>query len=1725
MRFLLNSRRTPLATSLLVVIALVSGALAYFTTTGSGNATGGISSLSTPASPAASASGTTATITWNASTIAGSVAATSYTVERYTSAGTDVGAASCSPVSSSSGNPDAFGSFTCSDSPGGGTFKYKITAKYHSSWTATTAFTSTVSVQFATTTSASGPATDATNTAIAASALSSTLAGGSAATGTITFKVFGPQTSAPSTCTSGGTTVGTATVSGNATYHPSAGFSPTSAGTYWWYASYGGDSGNTASASTCGSGMSSTVVKNTTSATASAPASGNVGTAAAASSISSILSGATGGATGTITFTVFGPQASAPVTCTSGGTTVGTAAVSGNATYNPSASFTPSSPGTYWWYASYNGDSNNSASNSTCGSGMTSTSVAKANTSVTAGAPATDATNTAIGTNSISAALSGGSSATGTVTFTVFGPQASAPTTCTSGGTTVGTASVSGNGTYNPNAGFTPSAAGTYWWYVSYNGDSNNTSSNSTCGSGMTSTVVKNATTSTVSGPATDVSGTAISTSSISAALSGGTAGATGTVTFKVFGPQSNAPTDCSGGTTVGTATVSGNATYHPSAGFTPSSAGTYYWYVTYNGDTNNSASTSTCGSGMAATYVYSVSSAASGTTTTASSTSVTTTSFTIQPSTTYLLLVARSSSAGDGISSVSTSGLSPALTLSSFTSVTSQSFTGNNYQWVYRINTSSGASGTGTITINFNNILPSGAASIADLVQLGGVSATNPVVTGNTILTSGTGLSATANLTYAPGANDSSLVFLSGDNKMGAAAPAASPSMTNAYYFQNGAGSAAVYSVTPGAQNESFASINTSQNWGTVALELRRDASVNTPTLTPGAPSTGSAGSAISAGSLSATLSSASTSATNGITFKVFGPQASAPTDCTGGTSVGSAVTVSGNGSYNPSAGFTPAQAGTYWWYADYSGDSSDAHTTSTCGSGMSSTVVSAANTTLTASGPSTGTTSGIAASSISATLSGGSSPTGTITYRVFGPQASAPTDCTTGGTTVGTATVTANGTYNSGTGFTPTQGGTYWWYASYGGDTSNNSSASTCGSAMPETYVYGLSSAASATTTTAGSTSVTTSSFTAQANTTYLLLVSRSSSAGDGISSISSSGLSPSLTQASFTSVASQTYNTTDYQWAYWITTSSGTSGTGTITVNFSKALGSGQISVADLVALGGNNTTNPIVVGNTTLANGNSATAAANLTYAPGSVDSSLVFLSSTKNMPATAPTGTPAMTNQYYFQNGSGSQAVYSATPGTQNESFAISTIQAWGSIALEIRRTGSANTTTMAASAPSTGTAGNTITASSISAALSGAAGGAGNGITFTVFGPQASAPTDCSSGGTTVGTANVSGNGTYTSSANYTPTQAGTYWWYATYSGDQDDLYAASTCGSGMPSTVVATATTTTTVSAPSSGLSGSAISASSISSTLSGGYTPTGAITYTVFGPQASAPTDCTTGGTTVGTSSVTANGAYTSNAAFTPSSTGTYWWYASYGGDSNNAGSHSGCGSGMPATYVYSASSVASVVTTTASSTSATTSSFTLQPSTTYLLLVFRHSAAGDGVTSISSTGLSPSLTTASFTSINSQSFNTSTAYQWAYWITTSSNASGTGSLTVNFNNALGSGQGTILDLVALGGVNGTSPIVTSNEGAANGNSATATANLPSAAASGDADFVFLGSAHNLGSTTIAASPAMSNLFYSAQGAASIGAYVAAPGAQNESFTITSTNWGTFALELTHP
>src|SRR5262249_46138915 len=160
----------------------------------------------------------------------------------------------------------------------------------------------------------------------------------------------------------------------------------------------------------------------------------------------------------------------------------------------------------------YDGDANNQAAASACPPGNPqSMVVAAASPTLTASAPGAGVGGTAIAASALSATLSAtsGANATGTVTFTYF-QQASAPSSCSSGGTTIGTATVTGNNTYNPATGFTPTVAGNYWLYASYNGDANNQAAASTCPPGVAQKIVvaKAAPTLSAAAPSSGTAGT-----------------------------------------------------------------------------------------------------------------------------------------------------------------------------------------------------------------------------------------------------------------------------------------------------------------------------------------------------------------------------------------------------------------------------------------------------------------------------------------------------------------------------------------------------------------------------------------------------------------------------------------------------------------------------------------------------------------------------------------------------------------------------------------------------------------------------------------------------------------------------------------------------------------------------------------------------------------------------------------------------------------------------------------------------------------------------------------------------------------------------------------------------------------------------------------------------------------------------------------------------------------
>ena len=92
-------------------------------------------------------------------------------------------------------------------------------------------------------------------------------------------------------------------------------------------------------------------------------------------------------------------------------------------------------------------------------------------------------------------------------------------------------------------------------------------------------------------------------------------------------------------------------------------------------------------------------------------------------------------------------------------------------------------------------------------------------------------------------------------------------------------------------------------------------------------------------------------------------------------------------------------------------------------------------------------------------ATLAGGVSPTGAITFRLFGPD-----DAVCAGPPVFTSTraVDSNGQYTSDA-FTPTAPGTYRWVAAYEGDAGNAAVTTVCGEANEMTEVAGVADSVS--------------------------------------------------------------------------------------------------------------------------------------------------------------------------------------------------------------------------------------------------------------------------------------------------------------------------------------------------------------------------------------------------------------------------------------------------------------------------------------------------------------------------------------------------------------------------------------------------------------------------------------------------------------------------------------
>src|SRR5438128_806520 len=167
---------------------------------------------------------------------------------------------------------------------------------------------------------------------------------------------------------------------------------------------------------------------------------------------------------------------------------------------------------------------------------------------------------------------------------------------------------------------------------------------------------------------------------------------------------------------------------------------------------------------------------------------------------------------------------------------------------------------------------------------------------------------------------------------------------------------------------------------------------------------------------------------------------------------------------------------------------------------------------------------------------------------------------------------------------------------------------------------------------------------------------------------------------------------------------------------------------------------------------------------------------------------------------------------------------------------------------------------------------------------------------DASEGGLVAsdGPVSVSGDGEYATPQGASPTQAGTYYWVAAYSGDSNNKEAKSGCA-GTPVVIGQPSPAITTTQDPAAGTVGETFKAEAKLSGLFGAH-PTGTISCTLPTRRSS---DLSEGGLVAsdGPVSVSGDGEYATPQGASPTQAGTYYWVAAYSGDSNNKEAKSGC------------------------------------------------------------------------------------------------------------------------------------------------------------------------------------------------------------------------------------
>ncbi len=411
--------------------------------------------------------------------------------------------------------------------------------------------------------------------------------GGPTPTGTVTYTLVGPN---PDGACAGPAVGSPSTV---AVGSPSAAFTVTAPGAYNFLATYSGDGFYAPITTPVGCGVPAerfTVAQLPLGL--STQASTNSPSVPPGSSVTDLatFTPPQGGPTptGTVTYTLIGPNpnggCTAPVFGTPSVAPVG----------SPSAAYVVSAPGIYNFVATYSGDLNYAPVTSPVGCGdpdemftvalqpLVLTTQASTNSATVA--PGTAVTDTATLTP-----VAGAPAPTGTVTYTLVGPNPDAGCTAP----TVGSPSTVPVG--SSSTPYTVTATGAYNFVATYSGDSFYAPITTPVGCGVPAErfSVGQAPTTIV----THAAGPVTLTQPIrdTATLGGSVAAppASGTITFQLFPPSDP---DCLGQFIFESiVTVAGYGDY-TSADYTPTAVGSYNWTASYSGDPNNAPATSACG-------------------------------------------------------------------------------------------------------------------------------------------------------------------------------------------------------------------------------------------------------------------------------------------------------------------------------------------------------------------------------------------------------------------------------------------------------------------------------------------------------------------------------------------------------------------------------------------------------------------------------------------------------------------------------------------------------------------------------------------------------------------------------------------------------------------------------------------------------------------------------------------------------------------------------------------------------------------------------------------------------------------------------------------------------------------------------------------------------------------------------------------------------------------------